>query len=204
VLITGESGTGKELIARAIHYGSSRAEGPFVPVNCSAIPADLAEATLFGHTRGAFTGAHTERKGCFELADGGTLFLDEISEMPLAQQPKLLRVLEDGIIVPVGATQGRRVEVRVLAASNADYHALIAAGRFREDLYYRLARFTVEVPPLRDRREDIHLLADHFLRLFAREMNLPRPSLSPAALASLEAYAFPATCANSRTSWNGP
>ncbi len=191
VLITGESGTGKELIARAIHYGGSRAEGPFIPVNCSAIPADLAEATLFGHSRGAFTGAHAERKGCFELADGGTLFLDEISEMPPAQQPKLLRVLEDGIILPVGAAQGRRVEVRVLAASNADFQALIAAGRFREDVYFRLARFTVEVPPLRERREDIPLLADHFLRLFAREMNLPHPSLSAAALQSLEAYAFP-------------
>jgi len=191
VLILGESGTGKELVARAIHYGGTRAEGPFIPVNCSAIPSELAEATLFGHVRGAFTGASTERKGCFELADGGTLFLDEISEMPLAQQPKLLRVLEDGLILPVGASQGRRVDARILATSNADFHRLIAAGRFREDLYFRLARFTVEVPPLRERREDIRLLAEHFLRLFAREMSLAYPALGADALRLLEAYDFP-------------
>jgi DNA-binding NtrC family response regulator len=191
VLITGESGTGKELIARAIHFGSARAEEPFIPVNCSAIPADLAEATLFGHVRGAFTGAHAEHKGCFDLADGGTLFLDEISEMPLAQQPKLLRVLDDGIILPVGATQGRHVDVRILAASNADFQRLVAAGRFRADVFFRLARFTVEVPPLRARREDIPLLAEHFLRLYAREMSLPHPALSAAAMKRLEGYDFP-------------
>jgi len=191
VLIIGESGTGKELIARAIHYGGTRAEGPFIPVNCSTIPAELAEAALFGHVRGAFTGAHTERRGYFDLADAGTLFLDEISEMPLAQQPKLLRVLDDGMILPVGATQGRHVEVRILAASNAHFPSLIAAGRFREDVYYRLARFTVEVPPLRERREDIPLLAEHFLRLFAREMNLPHPALGATALKLLAAYDFP-------------
>jgi DNA-binding NtrC family response regulator len=191
VLITGESGTGKELIARAIHFGGTRAEGPFIPVNCSTIPAELAEAALFGHVRGAFTGAHAERKGCFDLADGGTLFLDEISEMPLAQQPKLLRVLDDGIILPVGATQGRHVDVRVLAASNADFPSLVAAGRFREDVYFRLARFTVEVPPLRERREDIRLLAEHFLRLFAHEMSLPHPAIGAAALHLLETYDFP-------------
>ncbi len=191
VLITGESGTGKELIARAIHFGGVKAGGPFLPVNCSTIPAELAEATLFGHVRGAFTGAHGDRKGCFELADGGTLFLDEISELPPALQPKLLRVLEDGLVTPVGAMEGRRVEVRVLAASNADFQVLIAAGRFREDLYYRLARFTVEVPPLRDRREDIALLVDHFLQMFAAEMGLPHPAISPAASESLRAYDFP-------------
>jgi DNA-binding NtrC family response regulator len=191
VLITGESGTGKELIARAIHFGGVKAGGPFLPVNCSTIPAELAEATLFGHVRGAFTGAHGDRKGCFELADGGSLFLDEISELPPALQPKLLRVLEDGLVTPVGAMEGRRVEVRVLAASNADFQVLIAAGRFREDLYYRLARFTVEVPPLRDRREDIALLVDHFLQMFAAEMGLPHPAISPAALESLRAYDFP-------------
>ena len=191
VLITGESGTGKELIARAIHFGGVKAGGPFIPVNCSTIPAELAETTLFGHVRGAFTGAHSDRKGCFELADGGTLFLDEISELPPALQPKLLRVLDDGIVTPVGATAGRRVEVRVLAASNADFQRLTAAGRFREDLYYRLARFTVEVPPLRERREDIPLLANHFLRLFAAEMAVPHAAISPAALESLQAYDFP-------------
>lgn len=191
VLITGESGTGKELIARAIHFGDVKAGGPFIPVNCSTIPDKLAESTLFGQVRGAFTGAHGDRKGCFELADGGTLFFDEISELPPALQSKLLRVLDDGIVTPVGATEGRRVEVRVLAASNADLQSLIAAGRFREDLYYRLARFTVEVPPLRDRREDIALLVDHFLRLFAAEMAVPHPTISPAALESLRAYDFP-------------
>ena len=191
VLITGESGTGKELIARAIHFGGVKAGGPFIPVNCSAIPDELAESMLFGHVRGAFTGAHTERKGCFELAHGGTLFLDEISELPVTLQPKLLRVLEDGIVMPVGATQERHVETRVLAASNADFRQRIAVGRFRQDLYFRLARFTVEVPPLRDRREDIALLVDHFLGLFAGEMNLPKPTLGAPALAVLQAYDFP-------------
>jgi DNA-binding NtrC family response regulator len=191
VLITGESGTGKELIARAIHFGGTKAGGPFIPVNCSAIPGELAESILFGHVRGAFTGAHADRRGWFELAHGGTLFLDEISEMPLTLQPKLLRVLEDGIVAPVGATQERRVETRILAASNADFRQLIAAGRFRQDLYFRLARFTVEAPPLRDRREDIPLLVDHFLKMFAIEMNLPKPALSAPALATLQAYDFP-------------
>ena len=191
VLITGESGTGKELIARAIHFGGVKAGGPFLPVNCSAIPDELAESTLFGHVRGAFTGAHTDRKGCFELAHGGTLFLDEISEMPVALQPKLLRVLEDGMVLPVGATQERRVDTRILAASNADFRQLLGAGRFRQDLYFRLARFTVEVPPLRERWEDIPLLVEHFLKLFAREMNLSKPALSGPALAALQAYDFP-------------
>lgn len=191
VLITGESGTGKELIARAIHFGGVKADGPFLPVNCSAIPDELAESTLFGHVRGAFTGAQTDRKGCFELAHGGTLFLDEISEMPVALQPKLLRVLEDGIVLPVGATQERQVDTRVLAASNADFGRLLATGCFRQDLYFRLARFTVEVPPLRERREDIPLLVEHFLKLFAGEMNLPKPALSAPALAALHAYDFP-------------
>ncbi len=191
VLITGESGTGKELIARAIHFGGIKARGPFLPVNCSAIPDELAESTLFGHVRGAFTGAQADRKGCFELAHGGTLFLDEISEMPAALQPKLLRVLEDGLVLPVGATQERRVDTRILAASNADFGRLLAAGRFRQDLYFRLARFTVEVPPLRERREDIPLLVEHFLKLFAREMNLSKPALSAASLAALQQYDFP-------------
>jgi DNA-binding NtrC family response regulator len=191
VLITGESGTGKELIARAIHFGGLKADGPFLPLNCSAIPDELAESTLFGHVRGAFTGAQTDRKGCFELAHGGTLFLDEISEMPVALQPKLLRVLEDGLVLPVGATQERHVDTRILAASNADFGRLLATGRFRQDLYFRLARFTVEVPPLRERREDIPLLVEHFLEMFAREMNLAKPALSAASLAALQQYDFP-------------
>jgi DNA-binding NtrC family response regulator len=191
VLITGESGTGKELIARAIHAGGLRADGPFITVNCPAIPRDLAEDLLFGHVRGAFTGAQAGHQGFFELADGGTLFLDEISEMSMAVQSKLLRVLEDGLVLPLGASQERRITTRVLAASNADFPALIANGRFRPDLYYRLARFTVEVPPLRERPDDIPLLIEHFLDLFSREMNLSRPTASPAALRLLCEYAFP-------------
>jgi transcriptional regulator with GAF, ATPase, and Fis domain len=161
-LITGESGTGKELVARAIHCSSPRAKAPFIPVNCVAIPGELAESLLFGHTRGSFTGALTDRKGWFELEDGGTLFLDEIGDMPPALQAKMLRVLEDGQVVPVGASHPRRVDVRVVAATNADLQDRIACGAFREDLYFRLARYLVEMPPLRDRVEDIGLLADHF------------------------------------------
>ena len=157
VLITGESGTGKELVARAIHHGSPRAAGPFIPVNCVAIPGELAESMLFGHMRGSFTGATADRKGWFELADGGTLFLDEIGDMPALLQAKLLRVLEDGEITPVGASHSRRVDVRVISATNADLDArtAIAAGSFRRDLYFRLARFVVVTPPLRDRSEDM-------------------------------------------------
>ena len=191
VLITGESGTGKELIARAIHFGGPRTDGPFVPVNCSAIPSDLAESLLFGHVRGAFTGADKDRTGYFELADGGTLFLDEIGDMPLDLQPKLLRVLEDGRILRVGGREEKVVEVRVVAATNADLQDRISAGAFRQDLYYRLARFMVQIPPLREHKEDIPLLAEHFLLLFAREMNLEPPGLSTSALACLERYDFP-------------
>ena len=141
VLITGESGTGKELVARAIHCRSPRAHGPFIPVNCVAIPAELAESMLFGHVRGSFTGATADRKGWFELADGGTLFLDEIGDMAPALQAKLLRVLEDGEVMPVGASQAKRVDVRVVAATNADLDERIADGLFRQDLYFRLARY---------------------------------------------------------------
>src|SRR5438445_1560780 len=148
VLITGESGTGKELIARAIHFGSPRAKGPFLPVNCSAIPKDLAESLLFGHMRGAFSGANSDQKGYFELANGGTLFLDEMGDMPAALQAKLLRVLEDGAFLAVGATKEKRVDVRVVAASNADFPKKISNGEFRHDLYFRLARFTVVAPPI--------------------------------------------------------
>ncbi len=155
VMITGESGTGKELIACAIHVGGPRAQGAFIPVNCSAIPTKLAESTFFGHVRGAFTGANSNRQGCFELANGGTLFLDEIGDMPLALQAKLLRVLEDGFITPIGSQQERHIDVRVLAATNAELETKIEEGLFRRDLYFRLARFTVSVPPLRERSEDI-------------------------------------------------
>ena len=191
VLITGESGTGKELVARAVHHHSPRATGPFIPVNCVAVPGELAESLFFGHIKGAFTGATSDRKGYFELSDGGTLFLDEIGDMPATLQAKLLRVLEDGEITPVGATQSRRVDVRVLSATNADLQARITSGEFRQDLYFRLARYTVATPPLRERREDLSLLATHFLNLFATEMGLPAPPLTREALATLESYAFP-------------
>jgi DNA-binding NtrC family response regulator len=190
VLIAGESGTGKELIARALHFGSKR-KGAFIPVNCAAIPAELTESSFFGHTRGAFTGAVADRKGYFELADGGTLFLDEIGDMPLALQAKLLRSLEDRFIVPVGGKEGRKIDVRVVAATHADLRARVANGEFREDLFYRLATFTVSLPPLRERREDIVILAEHLLRHFAREMGSPVPMIAKEAQARLESYAFP-------------
>jgi DNA-binding NtrC family response regulator len=191
VLITGESGTGKELVARAIHFGSPRQRGPFVPVNCVAIPTELAESLLFGHVKGAFTGAMTDRKGCFELAHRGTLFLDEIGDMPIALQAKLLRVLEDGRITPVGSSQPRKVDVRIIAATNANLEAQIAAGSFRQDLYYRLARYVVSTPPLRDHLQDVPLLAAHFLKTFAAEMGMKTPVLSDAALEALQNHHFP-------------
>ena len=191
VLITGESGTGKELIARAIHGGAPRAEGPFVPVNCAAVPPDLAESLFFGHVKGTFTGAESDRIGHFELAHGGTLFLDEVGEMPVDLQAKLLRTLEDGRITPVGGKAEKVVEVRIIAATNADLQAQMAAGTFRPDLYYRLARFTVNVPPLREHPEDKPLLVQHFLNLLAVEMSLQPPPLSPQALEALQAYDFP-------------
>ena len=195
MLITGESGTGKELVARAIHHRSPRAEKPFIPVNCVAVPAELAESAFFGHLKGAFTGAAADRKGYFELADGGTLFLDEIGDMPAALQAKLLRVLEDGEVTPVGASAPRRVDVRVLAATNADLPAKIAASEFRQDLYFRLARFSVETSPLRERPEDVPLLAAHFLELFAAEMGLPPPPLSAGGRAGAARLRLPRQCA---------
>jgi transcriptional regulator with GAF, ATPase, and Fis domain len=191
VLVTGESGTGKELVARALHFGSGRAQGPFVPVNCSAVPAELAESQFFGHAKGAFTGANTDRKGHFQLAHGGTLFLDEIGDMPLDLQAKLLRVLEDGVVVPVGADQGQPVDVRVVSATNADLQASVEAGTFRQDLYFRLAAFPVSVPPLRQRPEDIPLLVDHFVALLAGEMGFQRTTPDAAAVTQLQSYPFP-------------
>jgi transcriptional regulator with PAS, ATPase and Fis domain len=191
VLITGESGTGKELIARAIHFGGPRAKGPFVAVNCSAVPHDLAESLLFGHVKGSFSGAHTDQKGYFELANGGTLFLDEIGDMPQPVQAKLLRVLEGGSIMPLGATREKRVDVRVIAASNVDFDKHIAEGKFRQDLFFRLARFPVAAPPLRDRPDDIPLLIAHFLKIFATEMGMKAPTLDADALAALMNHSFP-------------
>jgi len=185
VLIMGESGTGKELVARAIHAGSDRAERPFVTVNCATIPNELAESQLFGHLAGAFTGAQRDQTGYFEMADGGTLFLDEVGMMPAAIQPKLLRVLEDGLIRPLSAKTDRRVNVRILSATNEPAESL------REDLYYRLARFTVTVPPLRDRKDDIPLLAQHFMNMFAVEMGGLPPGYSKEALDALSRYGYP-------------
>ncbi len=192
VLITGESGTGKELIARAIHFESPRARAPFIPVNCVAIPGELAESMLFGHVKGAFTGATTDRKGYFELAHGGAIFLDEIGDMPVSLQVKLLRVLEDGCVTRVGSAEPIKVDVRVIAATNADLAGRIAAGSFRQDLYFRLARYPVATPPLRERLADVPLLVTHFLQMFAVEMGIkPAPPISREALAVLQRYAFP-------------
>ncbi|HEY2329390.1 MAG TPA: sigma-54 dependent transcriptional regulator [Verrucomicrobiae bacterium] len=191
VLITGESGTGKELVARAIHFGSARAKAPFVPMNCVAIPAELAESILFGHVKGSFTGATADRKGCFELADGGTLFLDEIGDMPVSLQVKLLRVLEDGCVMPVGASAAKKVDVRVISATNVDLETRIAAGTFRQDLYFRLARYTLATPPLRERLDDVPLLAQHFLKVFAADLGRPSSGLPRATAAALQTYDFP-------------
>ncbi|HWE00923.1 MAG TPA: sigma-54 dependent transcriptional regulator [Tepidisphaeraceae bacterium] len=191
VLVTGESGTGKELVARALHFGSNRSKGPFIAVNCVAIPEELAESMLFGHVRGAFTGATMDRKGYFEMAHGGTLFLDEIGDMPVTLQAKLLRVLEDGCVTPLGSTRERKVDVRIVAATNANLAAQIDSGAFRQDLYFRLAQYTVSVPPLRERRDDVPLLAQHFLRLFAAEMGIPSPTLDAAVMRVLAEHPFP-------------
>jgi two-component system, NtrC family, response regulator len=188
VLVTGESGTGKELFARRIHRRSPRIDGPFVAVNCGAIPNELIESELFGHAKGAFTGAVKDRKGKFELAAGGTLFLDEIAELPAAQQSKLLRVLAERIIDVVGKEKPVEVDVRIVTATNRDLPAEIAAGRFREDLFYRLNVVQVELAPLRTRPEDIAPLAEHFLARFAPDRPL---RLTPAALDRLRAYAWP-------------
>lgn len=188
VLITGESGTGKELIARAIHYSGSRAAGPFVAVNCAAIPENLIESELFGHVKGAFTGAVKDKEGKFELANGGTIFLDEIGELRIDLQAKILRVLQERTIDRVGGTKAAAVDVRVLAATNRDLEREVKEGRFREDLYYRLSVITLQVPPLRERKDDIPLLAEHFLRKYNRDAQV---TLEPDALAALIAYGWP-------------
>jgi len=191
VLVTGESGTGKELVARALHFAGRRAGGAFVPVNCGALVGTLLDSELFGHLRGAFTGADTSKRGLFVAADNGTLFLDEIGELPLELQPKLLRALQDGEVKPVGGTSAIRVDARVIAATNRGLQAQIAAGAFREDLYYRLAVITIEVPPLRDRPGDIGLLARHFAESAAMRAERSRVVLSDAALAHLATQRWP-------------
>jgi transcriptional regulator with GAF, ATPase, and Fis domain len=191
VLVQGESGTGKELVARAIHFNGPRAGRPFVTENCAALPDTLLESELFGHARGAFTGAHRKKSGLLEQADGGTLFLDEIGDMSVEMQKKLLRVLQEGEFRPVGSDQRVRVDVRLLAASNRDLEDLVRDGTFREDLYYRVHVLTVRTPPLRERRDDIPLLAEHLIGRAAREAGRPSPTLHPDTMGALVAYDWP-------------
>ena len=191
VLITGETGTGKELVARAVHAESPRHDKLFVPLNCTAIPAELLESELFGHVRGAFSGAHADRVGRFQAADEGTLFLDEIGDMDVKLQAKLLRVLEEGVIEPLGTNRRIPVDVRIVSSTNRDLAAAMRAGTFREDLYFRLNVFTVKVPPLRDRSEDVATLADVFLAGFARDLGKGPLRLDAEATAVLQRYAWP-------------
>jgi two-component system response regulator HydG len=191
VLVQGESGTGKELVARAIHDRSARASKSFVAVNCAALPETLLESELFGYERGAFTGAAGRKEGRFELADGGTLFLDEVADLSPVTQPKILRVLQEGEFERLGGTRSMRVDVRLVAASNQDLAQMVKEKRFREDLYYRLNVITIHVPPLRERREDIPVLAQHFLRVYAAKNNRRLDGLTDEALRRLEAYAWP-------------
>jgi DNA-binding NtrC family response regulator len=191
VLVLGESGTGKELVSRAIHYGSPRRDQPFIAVNCSAIPAELADAEFFGHTRGAYTGATSDRPGYFEKADGGTLFLDEIGDMPATLQTKLLRVMEDGMVTPIGSQKSRRVDVRIVAATNVDLQTRVKTQQFRQDLYFRLAGYVMTLPPLRLRTADIPLLVQHFLTQLCLTMGREIPAISQQALDALSRYHYP-------------
>ena len=191
VLIQGESGTGKELIAKALHANSPRRDKPFVPVNTGAVPSDLLESTLFGHVKGAFTSAVAAKKGLFEVANGGTLFLDEIGTMGTDMQAKILRVLQDRRFMHLGGTHEIQVDVRIIAATNVDLHQAVREGRFREDLFYRLNVICLELPPLRARRQDIPLLAAHFLKFYADENDVPVPTLAPEAMRILMDYEWP-------------
>jgi DNA-binding NtrC family response regulator len=191
ILIQGESGTGKELIAKAIHANSPRRDKPFIPVNTGAVPSDLLESTLFGHERGAFTSAVAAKKGLFEVADSGTLFLDEIGTMSMDMQAKILRVLQDRRFMHLGGTQEIQVDVRIVAATNVKLQQAVKEGRFREDLFYRLNVIALELPPLRNRKEDIPLLATHYLKFYAEENGFPTPELTPEALRVLMEYEWP-------------
>jgi DNA-binding NtrC family response regulator len=191
VLLQGESGTGKELIAKALHANSARRDHPFVPVNTGAVPSELLESTLFGHVKGAFTSAVSAKKGLFEVANGGTLFLDEIGTMGMDMQAKILRVLQDRRFMHLGGTQEIQVDVRIIAATNVNLQDAVREGRFREDLFYRLNVICLELPPLRSRREDIPLLATHFLKFYANENGTPEPSLSPEAMRVMMDYEWP-------------
>ncbi len=191
IFIHGESGSGKEIVARNIHYSGPKADGPFIPVNCGAIPSELMESEFFGHTKGSFTGAHQDKKGLFQNADGGTLFLDEVADLPLSMQVKLLRGIQEKAVRPLGSESEIPVDIRILSASHKDLNAEIAKGNFREDLYYRINVIELEVPPLRDRQEDILPLADLFLAKFAADFNTAPVTLSSGAKEALEHYAFP-------------
>ena len=191
VLLQGESGTGKEVIAKAVHLNSSRRDKPFVPVNTGSMPTDLLESTLFGHVKGAFTSAVASKKGLFEVADKGTLFLDEIATMGLETQAKILRVLQNRRFMHLGGIQEIQVDVRIIAATNIDLRQMVREGRFREDLFYRLNVITVELPPLRQRREDIPLLVEFFLKKYAEENARPVPHVTPEALRPLMTYSWP-------------
>ncbi|MGO9409402.1 MAG: sigma-54-dependent transcriptional regulator [Spirochaetia bacterium] len=191
VLIQGESGTGKELVARAIHYRGPRAARSFIALNCAALPETLLESELFGHAKGAFTGATAEKKGLFEEADGGTLLLDEIGDMPAALQAKLLRVLQEGEVRRVGSASVRKVDVRIIASTNKDLAALIRSGAFREDLFYRLAVIPISIPPLRERKEDIEPLCRHFMAVHSAKLSKEVPTLDPASMESMMRYPWP-------------
>ena len=191
VHISGESGTGKELVARTIHAQGSRAAGPFIPVNCGAIPSELMESEFFGHKKGSFTGAHTDKPGLFQVADGGTLFLDEVAELPLAMQVKLLRAIQEKTVRPVGANVEIPVDVRILSATHKDLDVLVAEGKFRHDLFYRINVIELDVPPLRERAGDLPLLSDAILKRLAYAMKRRSPSLSLEAVAALDIYSFP-------------
>src|ERR1700687_1268424 len=191
VLITGESGTGKELVARAIHENSARSKNPFITINCGAFPETLLESELFGYMKGSFTGAAENRRGLFQAANGGTLFMDEIGNMSVTMQVKLYRVLQEGKVRAIGSTDESDVDVRIIAATNKDFEKEIAEGRFREDLYYRLSVIPIQLPSLRERREDIPLLARHFLETFRKTMEKPINGISPEAMRQLESYDWP-------------
>ena len=191
MLITGESGTGKELIAKMLHYNSRRSTGRFVPINCGAIPETLLESELFGHRKGAFTGAYQDHSGLFEAANGGVLLLDEISSMPLTLQAKLLRVVEDRLITPVGSVTPRSTNVRMVSATNRDLRDMVAQGTFRDDLYFRLNVVEILAPPLRDRREDIPLLVAHFIGEYNRKFDRMIRTVSPEAMETLVHHHWP-------------